>query len=111
MTSKIVIASIVAAAVFSITTVPLAQSAFATPDFTPGEENWGKATKWLAQQYAGAMGDHSKNKDCDFVDGGEPGCTGLGNLKNYFGSWCELLSFLNQFDDDAVLTCAEQSGA
>ena len=107
--SKTFMASVVTMAIFSIAIIPMAQSAFAEPDFTPGEENWGKATKWLAEQEVGAVGDHSSTKDCDFVDEGEPGCTGLGNLKNEFGSWCALLEFLNEFDDDAVLTCAEQS--
>jgi len=110
-TSQKVMASIVAVAVFSIAVAPIAPSAFADPTFTPGKENWGQATKWLAQQYPGAMGEHSSEKDCDFVDGGEPGCTGLGNLKKEFGSWCALLDFLDGFDDEVVLTCEEQAEA
>lgn len=97
-------ASIVAVAVFSITVAPIAPSAFADPEFTPGEENWGKATKWYAQHYD--MGEHSKNSD---FNGDEPGRVGLGNLKNELGSWCNLLDFLNGIDDEAVLTCAEQA--
>ena len=97
-------AGIVAVAVFSIAIAPIAPSVFAEPEFTPGEENWGRATEWYAQHYD--MGEHSKNSD---YNGDEPGRVGLGNLKNATGSWCNLLDFLNSIDDPAVLTCAEQA--
>jgi len=100
-TTKLLMASIVAVAVFSIAVAPIAPSAFAVPLGSNGE-NWGQATKFFAQIEPGNMGEHSSSQD-------EPRA-GLGNLKNAFGGdWCAVLEFLNGFDDAAVLTCAEQA--
>lgn len=98
--TQIVMASIVAVAVFSIAVAPITPSVFADPLGSNGE-NWGQATKFFAQIEPGNMGDHSSSFDNPRA--------GLGNLKNFFGGdWCLLLDFLNSLDDDAVLTCAEQ---
>ena len=98
--SKIVMASIVAVAVFSIAVAPIAPSAFADPLGSNGV-NWGAASAFFAQIEPGNQGEHASDQE-------EPRA-GLGNLKNAFGGdWCAVLEFLDQFDDAAVLTCEEQ---
>ena len=93
-------ASIVAVAVFSIATAPIAPSAFAEQLGSNGV-NWGTATAFFAQIEPGTQGEHASNFDIPRE--------GLGNLKQAFGGdWCALLDFLNGFDDAAVLTCDEQ---
>ena len=99
--SRIMMASIVAAAVFSIAAAPIAPNAFAADPLGSNGVNWGAATAFFAQIEPGNQGEHASDQE-------EPR-TGLGNLKQAFdGDWCGVLEFLNDFDDEAVLTCAEQ---
>jgi len=71
--------------------------AFAADPLGSNGENWGAATAFFAEH----QGEHASSQE-------EPR-TGLGNLKNSFdGDWCGVLDFLNDFDDESVLTCAEQ---
>ena len=99
-TTKFLMASIVAVAVFSIAAAPIAPSAFAEQLGSNGV-NWGTATAFFAQIEPGTQGEHSSSFDTPRE--------GLGNLKQAFGGdWCALLDFLNGFDDASVLTCDEQ---
>lgn len=80
--TKLVLASILAVAVFSIAAAPLTQDAFAAGS---NGDQWGQATKDFAP-----LGEHSSSFDTPR--------TGLGNLKNMFGNdWCGLLGFLAIF--------------
>ena len=102
--TKLVLASILAVAVFSIAMAPIAPSAFAAVN---GAE-WGKATSNFAP-----LGEHSRPGTIP-ADGGsgpgfppydvnpltgepdKPGRIGLGNILNglFNGDWCEFLAAL-----------------
>ena len=61
--------------------VSVLPSAFAAGAIAPDGSNWGSATKDFAP-----LGEHASSQS-------EPR-SGLGNLAQFFGSWCGLLNFL-----------------
>ena len=109
--TKLVMASILAVAVFSIAAAPLAQDAFAESNsVTHGSQagtsfdNSGGGATWGANSAAfgqsGIMGSHSSSSGGFLAD---PGRDGLGNLAQLTGGWCGLITFLNLFSGTLIL--------
>ena len=108
--TKMVMASILAVAVFSIAAAPLAQDAFAASNSpTHGSEAgnnfdnsggaiWGANSAAFGQ--AGIMGSHSSSQSGFAAD---PGRDGLGNLAQFTGGWCSFVNFLNMFSGNLIL--------